>query len=37
MEILVVSAAVAGSPGAAGAVQRTILQVCLKAIDSNRR
>jgi hypothetical protein len=37
MELFVVSAALAGSLGVAWAIQRTLLTVCLKAIDPNRR
>jgi len=37
MELLVLSTALAGSLGAAWAIQRTLLMVCLKAIDPNRR
>jgi hypothetical protein len=37
MELLILSAALAGSLGAAWAIQRTLLTVCLRAIDPHRR
>jgi hypothetical protein len=37
MQVLVLSATLVGSVGAAWVIQRAILEVCLKAIDPNRR
>jgi hypothetical protein len=37
MELLLLSATLAGSLGVAWAVQRTILGLCLQAIDPRRR
>jgi len=37
MELLLLSATLAGSLGAAWAIQRAILEFCLKVIDPNRR
>ena len=37
MELLVLGATLAGSLGAAWAIQRAILEVCLRAINPGRR
>ena len=37
MQVLVLSATLVGSLGAAWAIQRAILEVCLRVIDPNRR